>query len=171
MLEIVLFTQCGTSKKWCTYGIITFARLSTLPSLSLVLLLRVISKGNLPLFFFTHIDRNPWEVIKPSGLFKREFTKFSVAMAEVVAALTLANICLDVQIGICMFLHPSDILTLRKVRQHRKFSLLKSVKYLLLSRLVKLFKSAHGNGWFGWPRFIEYALTTPFSFQVSPYPT
>jgi hypothetical protein len=37
-------------------------------------------------------------------------------MAE-VAALTLANICVDVQIGICMCLHPSDILALRKVCQ------------------------------------------------------
>ena len=48
-------------------------------------------------------------------------------MAE-VAALTLANICLDVQIGIFMYLHPSDILTLRKVCQHQKFPLLKLVK-------------------------------------------
>jgi hypothetical protein len=46
-----------------------------------------------------------------------------------VAALTLANICLDVQIGICMFLHPSDILALRKVCRHRKFLLLRSVKF------------------------------------------
>ena len=53
---------------------------------------------------------------------------FSVPMAE-VAALTLANIDLDVQICICMFLHPSDILALRKVCRHRQFSLLKSVKY------------------------------------------
>ena len=43
-----------------------------------------------------------------------------------VAALTLANICLDVQIGLCMFLHPSDSLTLRKVcRLWKFFSLLK----------------------------------------------
>jgi hypothetical protein len=58
-----------------------------------------------------------------------------MAMAE-VATLTLAKICLDVQIAICMFLHPSDILALRKVCRHRKSesSLLKS-----LSRLVKLF--------------------------------
>ena len=41
----------------------------------------------------------------------------------------LADNCLDVQIGICMFLHPSDILALRKVCRHQKFSLLKSVKY------------------------------------------
>ena len=40
--------------------------------------------------------------------------RWSVAMAQ-AAALTLANIPLDVQIGICMFLHPSDILALRKV--------------------------------------------------------
>ena len=52
-------------------------------------------------------------------------------MAEVseVATLTLANICLDVQIGICMFLHPSDILALRKVCLHQKISLLQSVTY------------------------------------------
>ena len=51
---------------------------------------------------------------------------FSVAMAS----LTLANICLDVQIGICTFLHPSDILALRKVCRHHKFSMLKLlVKY------------------------------------------
>jgi hypothetical protein len=65
-----------------------------------------------------------------------------VAMAE-VAALTIANICLDVQIGICMFLHPSDILALRKVCRYWKSSLLKSE---VLSRLVKLFNLAHGNG-------------------------
>ena len=35
-------------------------------------------------------------------------------MAE-AAALTLANICLDVQIGISMYLYPSDILELSKV--------------------------------------------------------
>ena len=63
-------------------------------------------------------------------------------MAEAVA-LMLANICLDVQIRICMFLHPSDILALRKVSQHWKFSLLKSVKYY--SRLVKLFKLPHSD--------------------------
>ena len=70
------------------------------------------------------------------GLFKRpkpvndsaSQSKFPVATAE-VAALTLANICLDVQIGICMFLQPSDILALRKVCRHRKFSSPKSVKY------------------------------------------
>ena len=50
-----------------------------------------------------------------------------MAMAK-AAALTLANICLDVQIGICMFLHPPDILALRKVCRHRKFLLLKSMK-------------------------------------------
>ena len=48
-----------------------------------------------------------------------------------VAALTLSSICLDVQISICMLLHPSDILALRKVCRHQKFSLLKSVKHLL----------------------------------------
>ena len=55
--------------------------------------------------------------------------QFPVAMAEVAAALTLANICLDMQIGICLFLHPSDILALRKVCRHQKFLLLKSVTY------------------------------------------
>ena len=95
--------------------------------------------------------------------------QFSVAMAD-SEVLTLANICLDVQIGICMFLHPSDILALRKVCQHWKFSLFK-ISEVLLSRLVKLLNLLHGDGWFGWLRFIEYALTTRFSFQVSPYPT
>ena len=52
-------------------------------------------------------------------------SKFS-AMAEMVAP-THASTCLDVQIGICMFLQPSDILALRKVCRHLKFSLLKSV--------------------------------------------
>ena len=51
------------------------------------------------------------------------FELFSVrnqkAMAE-ETALTLANSCLDVQIAICMFLHPSDILALRKVCRHQK---------------------------------------------------
>ena len=37
--------------------------------------------------------------------------------------LTLSNICLDVQIGICMFLYPSDILALRNVCRHQMFSL------------------------------------------------
>ena len=49
-----------------------------------------------------------------------------------VAPLTLANIPLDVQIGICLFLHPSDILALRKVCQHQKFSLLKTLKYYII---------------------------------------
>ena len=35
-------------------------------------------------------------------------------MAE-AAALALTNICLDVQISICMYLHPSDVLALRNV--------------------------------------------------------
>ena len=52
----------------------------------------------------------------------------SAAMAE-VTALTLANICLDVQIGICLCLHPSDILALRHVRRHQKFSLHKPVNF------------------------------------------
>ena len=52
-------------------------------------------------------------------------------MAE-VAAITLANICLDVQIGICMYLHPSDILRLRKVCRYQKSSLLKSVNYIII---------------------------------------
>ena len=52
-----------------------------------------------------------------------------MSMTE-VAALTLANICLDVQIGICMYLHPSDILALRKVCRRQKSSLVKSVKYI-----------------------------------------
>ena len=74
-----------------------------------------------------------------------ELEQFSVAMAE-MATLSLASICLDVQIGICMFLHPSDILALRKVCRHQKFSLLKSVESnLLLSRHVKLFNLAPGN--------------------------
>ena len=63
-------------------------------------------------------------------VFKRNSRIFGgdFAMAE-VTALTLANICLDVQISICMFLHPSDILALRKVCQPRKFSLLKLLMY------------------------------------------
>jgi hypothetical protein len=48
-----------------------------------------------------------------------------------VATLTLVNVCLDVQIGICMFLHPSDILALRKVCRHQKLSLLKSVESIV----------------------------------------
>ena len=50
--------------------------------------------------------------VEPVGTSSDE--QFSVAMAKLVA-LTLANICLDVQISICMYLHPSDILALRKV--------------------------------------------------------
>ena len=45
------------------------------------------------------------------------------------------------------------------------------ISEVLLSRLVKLLNLLHGDGLFGWLRFIEYALTTHFSFQVSPYPT
>ena len=33
---------------------------------------------------------------------------------------TLENICSDVQINICMYLHPSDILSLRKVCPHQR---------------------------------------------------
>ena len=99
----------------------------------------------------------------------------SIVSDSVVAALTLANICLDVQIGICMFLHPSDILALRKVGRHWKFSLLRFrlliIKTCKAIDCVKLFNVAQGNGWFVWLRFIENVLTTPFSFQVSPYPT
>ena len=49
--------------------------------------------------------------------------RFSLAMAEP----TLENICSDVQINISMYLHPSDILSLRKVCPHPRLSLLKSV--------------------------------------------
>ena len=51
-------------------------------------------------------------------------------MAE-VTALTLAIICLDVQIGICMFLHLPDILALRQACRHQKFSLLNLVKHFI----------------------------------------
>ena len=101
----------------------------------------------------------------------------AIVSDSVVAALpvTLANICLDVQIGICMFLHPSDILALRKVGRHWKFSLLRFrlliIKTCKAIDCVKLFNVAQGNGWFVWLRFIENVLTTPFSFQISPYPT
>jgi hypothetical protein len=43
---------------------------------------------------------------------KSDHPQLSAAMER---ALTLANTPLDVQITICMFLHPSDILALRKV--------------------------------------------------------
>jgi hypothetical protein len=83
--------------------------------------------------------------------------QFSVATAE-VAALTLANLCFDVQIGICMCLHPSDIMALRKVCHGRHLSeSFTQTSEVFLSRLAKLFNSALGNGWFGWLRFIEYA--------------
>ena len=49
---------------------------------------------------------------------KKASAGVTVAMAE-VAASTLANIPLDVQISICLFLHPSDILALRKVCRQR----------------------------------------------------
>ena len=55
--------------------------------------------------------------------------------------MTLAIICFDVQVGICMFLHPSDILALRKVCRHRKFSLLKSVKYTIVKTCKALQRS------------------------------
>ena len=64
-------------------------------------------------------------------------------MAE-VAALTLENISLDVQIVICMFLHPLDILALREVCRHQKLSLLQIISGVL-SRLVKFFKLPHGD--------------------------
>ena len=76
-------------------------------------------------------------------LFQIRATNNFVAMAE-VAALTLANICLDVQIGICMFLHPSDILALRKVCRHKVF--VAQIGDLLLWRLVNMFNLAQGNG-------------------------
>ena len=69
-----------------------------------------------------HLFRSPSEVLVTN-------IQYSImAMAE-VTTLTLANIPLDVQISICLFLHPSDILALRKVCQHQKLLLLKSVKY------------------------------------------
>jgi hypothetical protein len=71
-----------------------------------------------------HDHHSPWFV---AILFKIRFSTPMMA-AVVVLRLSLANICLDVQIGICMLLHPSDILALRKVCRHQKFSLLKSVK-------------------------------------------
>ena len=74
-----------------------------------------------------------------SKQFQRRIT---LAMAE-VTALTLANTCFDVQISICMFLHPSDILALRKVCRPEVF--VAQISELLLSRLVKLFNVAHGN--------------------------
>ena len=96
-------------------------------------------------YYFWIFFINHWHALKIIALASRPrfhvalleilVTKFNVqrsaAMAEVseVVPLTLANICLDVQIGICMFIHPSDILALRKVRRHRKFSLLKSETY------------------------------------------
>jgi hypothetical protein len=46
-----------------------------------------------------------------------------------VAALTLANICMDVQIDICMYLLPLDILVLRKVCQRGQLWLIISLKY------------------------------------------
>ena len=66
-----------------------------------------------------------------------------MAMAE-VAALTLANICLDVQIGICMCLHPSDILALRKVCMSISEVIVDQISEVL-SRLVKLFNLAPDN--------------------------
>ena len=57
-------------------------------------------------------------------------------MAKLVS-LTLANICLDVQISICMYLHPSDILALRKVCRHQKFFRSSNQWSILLSRLVQ----------------------------------
>ena len=57
-----------------------------------------------------------------------------------MTTLTLANICLDVQIGICMCLHPSDILSLRKVCPHLKFSLLKPLKYTNIIKTCRAFE-------------------------------
>ena len=111
-------------------------------------------------------------IFKGNSKFERR-TIFSatVAMAEVVA-LTLAKFCLDLQIGICMFLHPSDILALRKVCRHHMFSLLKTVKYIIKTcKALQPSTVAPDSEWFGWLPFIEYALTTSFSFQVSPYLT
>ena len=72
--------------------------------------------------------------------------QFSVPMANLnLAALTLANICLDVQIGICMCLHLSDILSLRKVCPPSEV-FVAQISEVLLSRLVKLLNVSHGNG-------------------------
>jgi hypothetical protein len=59
--------------------------------------------------------RNHGTCRHPSQQLKATTTiRFLVTMAK-MATLTLANIALDVQISICTYLHPSDILALRMV--------------------------------------------------------
>jgi hypothetical protein len=49
---------------------------------------------------------------------------------------------LDVQIGICMFLYPSDILALRMVCRHQKFSLLVSEVLLFIKAVTSTYSSS-----------------------------
>jgi hypothetical protein len=74
-----------------------------------------------------------------------KFEQFSVLVAMAageVTALTLASICLAVQIGICMFLYPSDILALRMVCRHQKFSLLVSEVLLFIKAVTSTYSSS-----------------------------
>ena len=92
-----------------------------------------------------------------------------ISMAD--SELTLANIALDLQITICIFLGPIDILALRKVcHQSIHAGSFGCSSRWWTYRLVKLLNLLHGNVQFGWLRFIEYASTTLFFYQVSPYP-
>jgi hypothetical protein len=87
-----------------------------------------------------------------------------------LSTLNLVDIALDLQITICIFLHPFDILAVRKVCHQSTLNLLVAQVTGQHLRLVKLLSLLHGNEQCGLLLFIEYASTTPFSLQVSPYP-
>ena len=65
--------------------------------------------------------------------------RISAAMKR---ALTLANTPLDIQITICIYLHPFDILALRNVCHQPTLGVLVAQDRL---RLVKLLKLPHEN--------------------------
>ena len=93
-------------------------------------------------------------------------------LSAAATTLTFANTPLDLQITICLFLHPSDILALRKVCHQSNLLLLESFGLRLedIYRLVMLSNLPHGNVQFGWLLFIEYVSTTLCVSQVPPYP-
>ena len=81
---------------------------------------------------------------KPSFHFQLEQFKLSVAMVSSEAA-TLVNIALDLQILICTFLHPFDILALRQVCHQSTLDLFIAQSQLNPSRLVKPFNFLLGG--------------------------
>lgn len=86
----------------------------------------------------------------------------------IVLPLMFTAISSDLHIIICTFLHPSDILELRKVCVSSIN--IRQVNWGLFQRLVKFFNLLQSSESSGLTPFIEYASTMPFFYQVSLYP-